>query len=107
MTWPQWGKKQNGALYQQDNLVHPIPKKEFLSLPTPCKSDADKMGNNSLIRLIETGNRYAPSHKRYKPNLNNSTASITKNNLQKIKTTGKDFQLNPHFVTEIMGFPID
>jgi hypothetical protein len=89
------------------------------------------MGNNSLIRLIETGNRYAPSHKNYKPNLNTPIASIAKNNPQTpsvwnrkgdlnvdaarisgynketIRTTGKNFRLNPHFVTEMMGFPID
>ena len=182
-TWPKSGMMQNGALYQQDNLVHPICEKEFLSLPTPaasaiggnltqkyymtkngtprtirnssgqtgtptlepyikimiqeqrlptpCQSDADKMGNNSLIRLIETGNRYAPSHKRYKPNLNTPTVNTSKQNPQtlsqwkrqgslnvdaakmmgynkeSIQTTGKNFRLNPHFVTEMMGFPID
>ena len=134
-TWPKSGMMQNGALYQQDNLVHPTYVKEFLSLPTPtaanpdrtsqykqggyplmhrintmiqnqklptpCKSDADKMGSNTLIRLIETGQRYVKGDKRRK------AAKIMGYNQKTIQTTGKIFRLNPHFVTEMMGFPID
>ena len=131
LTWPKSGIMQNGRLYQLDNLEPPTCENVFLSLPTPTRSDPDKQGNGSLIRLIETGNSYASSHKRHKPTLNTPTVNTSKNspqttsqwkrkaclnvdaarlsgyNKQTIKTTGKAFRLNPHFVTEMMGFPID
>ena len=148
--WPQSGMMQNGALYQQDNLVHPICEKESLSLPTPAASAIGGnvtqeyyMTKNGTPRTIrkssgQTGtpalepyikimiqeqrlpiylntptvntskdNPQSPSQWKRKSSLNVDAAKMMGYNKETIRTTGKDFRLNPHFVTEMMGFPID
>lgn len=44
MTFPKSGMMCNGNVYQLDSLDTPIIEKDFLSLPTPLKSDGDKSG---------------------------------------------------------------
>ena len=81
-TWPQSGMMQNGALYQQDNLVHPTCEKESLLLPTPTTSEHKYRlkGNSQASKCLEALARTG-------------------------QLSGQKGRLNPEFVTWLMGFP--
>jgi hypothetical protein len=126
---PKSGMTVNGRLYQLHNVEHPTCDEDGLVLPTPTASDAGpaailnentnivftgkgtprKVSNNGVngslglartVMLLPT-----PSAHEHKYRLKgNSQASRCLE--ARAKRTGKDFQLNPRFVEEMMGFPI-
>ena len=81
-TWPQSGMMQNGALYQQDNLVHPIYENVSLSLPTPT----------------------AHEHK-YRLKGDSQQSKCLEAKARRGELSGQKGRLNPEFVTWLMGFP--
>jgi len=86
---PKSGMTVNGRLYRLDNSVRPTSENDGLQLPTPTVNEAK---NNP------SGASQWARH----DSLNVEAAKLHGLN----KTTGKDFQLNPQFVEEMMGFPI-
>lgn len=132
--FPRSGMMRNGVLYQLHNLVHPTCGKDGFVLPTPTASDSDKHGSGGLHRRIVQGRKYSAGDHRVKnlPTPNTACAKATLSSsaawkrmdihrngsmlnvevaklagLSKNQAIGSDFRLNPHFVTEMMGFPID
>jgi len=126
---PKSGMTVNGRLYLLNNVEHPTLDVGGSALPTPTASDAGpaailnentnivftgkgtprKVSNNGVngslglartVMLLPT-----PSAHEHKYRLKgNSQASKCLE--AKARRTGKDFQLNPQFVEEMMGFPI-
>tara|TARA_R110000803_G_scaffold50703_3_gene105050 strand:+ start:1612 stop:2070 length:459 start_codon:yes stop_codon:yes gene_type:complete len=86
---PKSGMTVNGQLYRLDNVEHPISDAGGFALPTPTVNESK---NNP------SGASQWDRH----DSLNVEAAKIKGLD----KTTGKDFQLNPLFVEEMMGFPI-
>ncbi len=89
--WPQSGMVQSGVSYQLHNLVLPTSERDGFVLPTPTTND-------------HKNNPHTPSQWLRHDSLNIEAAKLqgfTK------ETIGRDSQLNPLFVIEMMGFPID
>lgn len=121
---PKLGMVVNGQLFRLVNLEHPtLENVGSVSLPTPTASDPFKHGTGGLHRLMVTGQKYSNGDYR---NLPTPTAHISKETgapseyerkrrtlisrfipMENRPIDGKNFQLNPRFVTEMMGFPID
>ncbi len=123
---PPSGIMRNGQLYPLECLGLPIFEKDGSAsaiLPTPLASDVDKQSTGGLHRLIVKGGKYSKGDHRYKnlptPQAHNaketgSPADFRKNSLTLIghfiepdTDIGKRPRLSPHFVTWMMGFPID
>ena len=121
---PKSGMTASGRLYRLDNLVHPTSENDGLQLPTPCHRDYK---NNPLTPSRHTGKHSrclntavgemilpTPTVNEAKNNISGASQWVRHDSLNveaaKLhglnKTTGKDFQLNPQFVEEMMGFPI-
>ena len=126
---PKSGMTVSGRLYLLNNAEHPTLDVGGSALPTPTASDAGpaailnentnivftgkgtprKVSNNGVngslglartVMLLPT-----PSAHEHKYRLKgNSQASKCLE--ARARRTGKDFQLNPQFVEEMMGFPI-
>lgn len=126
---PKSGMTVSGRLYLLNNVEHPTLDVGGSALPTPTASDAGpaailnvntnivftgkgtprKVSNNGVngslglartVMLLPT-----PSAHEHKYRLKgNSQASRCLE--ARARRTGKDFQLNPQFVEEMMGFPI-
>ena len=126
---PKSGMTVTGRLYLLNNAEHPTLDVGGSALPTPTASDAGpaailnentnivftgkgtprKVSNNGVngslglartVMLLPT-----PSAHEHKYRLKgNSQASKCLE--ARARRTGKDFQLNPQFVEEMMGFPI-
>ena len=130
---PKSGMTVNGRLYQLHNAEHPTLDADGSALPTPLAAQAHKcLRPRAPAEYPVTGTRgpdltvviYEQLQKQEM--LPTPTVNESKNNpsgasqwdrhdslnveaakLQGLnKTTGKDFQLNPLFVEEMMGFPI-
>ena len=93
---PQSGMTASGRLYQLHNVEHPTCESDGLQSLTPAPLDTI-FATNSLLPT--------PSAHEHKYRLKgNSQASRCLE--AQARRTGKDFQLNPQFVEEMMGFPI-
>ena len=88
-------------------------------LPTPVQDNPDrtsryKQGGRPLMHMIQQGLLPTPTVNESKNNPSgasqwdrNDSLNVEAAKMQGLnKTTGKDFQLNPQFVEEMMGFPI-
>ena len=88
-------------------------------LPTPVQDNPDrtsryKQGGRPLMHMIQQGLLPTPTVNESKNNpsgasqwARNDSLNVEAAKLQGLnKNTGKDFQLNPRFVEEMMGFPI-
>jgi len=77
---PKSGMTVSGRLYQLNNAEHPTLDVGGSALPTPTAHEHKYRlkGNSQASKCLEA----------------------------RARRTGKDFQLNPQFVEEMMGFPI-
>ena len=129
---PKSGMTVNGRLYQLHNAEHPTLDADGLALripaasltedgllPTPTKAGAEhrtrySQGGRPLMYMIQKGLLPTPTVNESKNNpsgasqwARHDSLNVEAAKLQGLnKTTGKDFQLNPQFVEEMMGFPI-
>jgi hypothetical protein len=129
---PQSGMTSSGRLYQLHSAEHPISGAGGLEsripaasltedglLPTPTKAGAEhrtrySQGGRPLMHMIIKGMLPTPTVNESRNNPSGASQWDRKDSLNveaaKMygldKTTGKDFQLNPLFVEEMMGFPI-
>jgi len=127
------GMMQNGQLYQQVLWEPLIADQDGGSLPTPTASDVEggvakdvQYKNGNFFRVNDKGERWGvklrdavsilptPTARDYKDsgeNMNYKKAA-EKGRLPSVivesrsTQTGKDTNLNPHFVEEMMGYPI-
>lgn len=102
---PQSGMTSSGRLYQLHNVEHPTL--DAGGLQSPSQKPLDTIfGTNSLLPTPTVNesknNPSGASQWNRHDSLNVEAAKLQGLN----KTTGKDFQLNPQFVEEMMGFPI-
>jgi hypothetical protein len=130
---PKSGMTVNGRLYQLHNAEHPTLDVDGLALPTPLAAQLHKcLRPRAPAEHPVTGTRGADltvviyEQLQKQGTLPTPTVNEAKNNpsgasqwnrhdslnveaakLQGLdQTTGKDFQLNPQFVEEMMGLPI-
>lgn len=103
---PQSGMTSNGRLYQLHNVEHPTSDVGGLVSPTQAPLDATCGTQWHLENsLTVDGLLPTPTAHEHKYRLKgNSQASRCLE--AQARRTGKDFQLNPQFVEEMMGFPI-
>ena len=120
---PKSGMTVSGRLYLLNNVEHPTLEDDGLQsripaesqteqglLPTPTKTGSEhrtrySQGGRPLMYMIQKGLLPTPSAHEHKYRLKgNSQASKCLE--ARARRTGKDFQLNPQFVEEMMGFPI-
>ena len=119
--WPSWGMMWSCAVFRLLPSGLPTEDRGGFLLPTPIRSDATHRPTNSLSRLVESGEKYSPGDKRitlptpttgaeqrtrYSQGGRSTMCGILEAIQTTGKTIGKDSRLNPHFVTEMMGFPI-
>ena len=102
---PQSGMTASGRLYQLHNVEHPIS--DAGGLQSPSQAPLDTTCETNLLLPTPTvnaskNNPSTPSAWNRHDSLNVEAAKMQGMD----KTTGKDFQLNPRFVEEMMGFPI-
>lgn len=133
---PQSGMTASGRLYQLHNVEHPTSDAGGLQsptqapldttcetlwnlessltvdglLPTPTKTGAEhrtrySQGGRPLMYMIQKGLLPTPSAHEHKYRLKGKSQASRCLEAQ-ARRTGKDFQLNPLFVEEMMGFPI-
>jgi len=86
---PKSGMTVNGRLYQLHNAEHPTCETDGLALPTPTVNESKNNPSGAS---------------QWDRNDSLNVEAVKMHGLD--KTTGKDFQLNPQFVEEMMGFPI-
>ena len=112
--FPKSGMMRNGVLYQLHNLVHLTYEKDGFVLPTPRASQdykpirrlspTERNGTHGKTLVAEIGERFFLGSL---PTPNSSDPNKYQTTQTQFDPTGKNFHLNPQFVTEMMGFPIN
>ena len=104
------GMMQNGQLYQQVLWEPVISEADGGSLPTPTAADVE--GGVARDVQYKNGNYFRENKQgvRWGVKLRDAVLGYIVKNGEQLKTnstqTGKDTNLNPHFVEEMMGYPI-
>ncbi len=126
---PKSGMTVNGQLYALQTLEHPTTERAGFVLPTPTVNtsknnpstpsawDRKSSLNVEVVKMflptpscheVKQGLNLASQWKRWEKHKIGSMVGIQvcrQMNISKEEAIGKGFQLHPHFVEEMMGFP--